>query len=120
MGSDMSTSKTDKSVIVARDLRKRYGDLWAVDGMSFEVRRGEIFGMLGPNGAGKTTTVEILEGMRRADSGSATVNGHDVARDVKAVKSAIGVQLQSAAFFDHLKLTEIVDLFAACYGAEVD
>jgi ABC-2 type transport system ATP-binding protein len=108
------------NVIIARDLRKRYGDLRAVDGMTFEVRRGEIFGMLGPNGAGKTTTVEILEGMRRADSGSAVVDGHDVARDVKAVKSIIGVQLQAAAFFDHLRLTEIVRLFADCYGVRVD
>ncbi|MDO8631295.1 MAG: ABC transporter ATP-binding protein, partial [Phycisphaerales bacterium] len=108
------------NIIIARDLRKRYGELRAVDGISFEVRRGEIFGMLGPNGAGKTTTVEILEGMRKADSGTATVNGHDVATDVKAVKSTIGVQLQSAAFFDHLRLTEIISLFADCYGARVD
>jgi ABC-type uncharacterized transport system ATPase subunit len=84
----IGTSKADHidgdSAIIARDLRKRYGELQAVDGMSFDVRRGEIFGMLGPNGAGKTTTVEILEGMRRADSGSAIVNGYDVATDVKA------------------------------------
>ena len=67
-------------VISARALRKRYGDVQAVDGVSFEVGRGEIFGMLGPNGAGKTTTVEILEGLRRARQGEAAVLGIDVAR----------------------------------------
>ncbi|MBI4221001.1 MAG: ABC transporter ATP-binding protein [Chloroflexi bacterium] len=111
---------SNHSVIVARDLRKRYGDLQAVDGMSFEVRRGEIFGMLGPNGAGKTTTIEILEGMRRADSGEALIDGIDVTRRPKRVKAIIGVQLQAAAFFDHLKLVEIVSLFADCYGVRVD
>ena len=107
-------------VIVAADLRKRYGDVRAVDGMSFEVHRGEVFGMLGPNGAGKTTTVEILEGMRDADSGSAFVNGIDVARNPRGVKSVIGVQLQDAEFFDHLKLAEIVDLYARLYGCSPD
>ncbi|MBI4306572.1 MAG: ABC transporter ATP-binding protein [Chloroflexi bacterium] len=111
---------SNHSVIVARDLCKRYGDLRAVDGMSFEVRHGEIFGMLGPNGAGKTTTIEILEGMRKADSGQAIVDGIDVARSPKKVKAIIGVQLQSAAFFDHLKLTEIVSLFGDCYATRVE
>lgn len=76
--------------------------------------------MLGPNGAGKTTTVEILEGMRRADSGSAILNGIDVARSPKAVKGMIGVQLQTSQFFDYLKLREIVSLFASLYGAGAD
>ena len=107
-------------VILVRGLRKRYDDVRAVDGMSFEVRRGEVFGMLGPNGAGKTTTVEILEGMRDADSGSALVNGIDVASSPAEVKSIIGVQLQEAEFFDHLKLVEIVDLYARLYGCRVD
>ena len=65
---------TGRDVIVVRDLVKRYNGITAVDGISFEVRRGEVFGMLGPNGAGKTTTVEILEGMRDADSGTAIVS----------------------------------------------
>jgi len=107
-------------VIVVRDLRKRYEDIRAVDGMSFEVRRGEVFGMLGPNGAGKTTTVEILEGMRDADSGSALINGIDVAGNPAKVKSIIGVQLQDAEFFDYLKLVEIVDLYARLYGCRID
>ena len=107
-------------VIVARDVIKRYGDLMAVDHISFEVRRGEVFGMLGPNGAGKTTTVEILEGMRTADSGTALINGIDVSKDPKRVKSIIGVQLQTAAFFDQLSLFELLRLYGTLYGRSVD
>ena len=107
-------------VIVAKDLRKKYEDINAVDGISFEVRRGEVFGMLGPNGAGKTTTIEILEGMRDADSGEAIINGINVKDDPRAVKAMIGVQLQQNAFFDNLKLSEIVDLYARLYEAKVD
>src|SRR2546429_2017818 len=85
--------------IVVQGLRKSYGSLVAVDGISFTVREREIFGLLGPNGAGKTTTVEILEGLRQADAGTVMVAGVDVRRDPKAVKRLIGVQLQSSAFF---------------------
>lgn len=113
------TTTTDP-VIVARDIHKKYGDINAVNGISFEVHRGEVFGMLGPNGAGKTTTVEILEGMRDADSGDAIINGINVKDDPTAVKAIIGVQLQQAAFFDNLKLSEIVDLYAKLYLAKVD
>ena len=108
------------TVIVAKDLRKKYDDITAVNGISFEVRRGEVFGMLGPNGAGKTTTIEILEGMRDADSGDAIINGIDVKEDANAVKAIIGVQLQQNAFFDNLKLAEIVDLYARLYLVKVD
>ena len=108
------------TVIVAKDLRKKYGDITAVNGISFEVKRGEVFGMLGPNGAGKTTTIEILEGMRDADSGEAIINGINVKEDANAVKAIIGVQLQQNAFFDNLKLSEIVDLYARLYRAKVD
>jgi ABC-2 type transport system ATP-binding protein len=107
-------------VIVAKDIRKKYDDITAVNGISFEVRRGEVFGMLGPNGAGKTTTVEILEGMRDADSGDAIINGINVKDDPIAVKSIIGVQLQQNAFFDNLKLSEIIDLYAKLYLTKVD
>jgi ABC-2 type transport system ATP-binding protein len=107
-------------VIVVQDLKKRYGDLQAVDGISFQVQRGEVFGMLGPNGAGKTTTVEILEGLRQADSGNALVDGIDVAKDPDAVKRIIGVQLQTSAFFDHLTLTELIRLYGELYGRKVD
>ncbi|MDE0591909.1 MAG: ABC transporter ATP-binding protein [Dehalococcoidia bacterium] len=107
-------------VIVAKDLRKKYGEITAVNGISFEVRRGEVFGMLGPNGAGKTTTIEILEGMRDSDSGEAIINGINVKDDPTAVKAIIGVQLQQNAFFDNLKLSEIVDLYAKLYLTNVD
>src|SRR5207245_4800364 len=100
-------------------LRKRYGSLVAVDGISFRVKEREIFGLLGPNGAGKTTTVEILEGLRQADEGRALVAGIDVRKDPDKVKSVIGVQLQSSAFFDGLSLLELLDLFAALYGRSV-
>ena len=107
-------------VIVAKDLRKKYEEITAVNGISFEVRRGEVFGMLGPNGAGKTTTIEILEGMRDADSGDAIINGINVKDDPTAVKTIIGVQLQQNAFFDNPKLAEIVNLYAKLYLSVVD
>ena len=106
--------------IEVTDLRRSYGELVAVDGISFTVKRNEIFGMLGPNGAGKTTTVEILEGLRAADSGKVTVAGVDVLRHPTQVKHLIGVQLQSSAFMDLLKLTELLDLFASYYRRTVN
>ncbi len=113
-------NSTNDPVIVAKDIHKKYGDIVAVNGISFDVRRGEVFGMLGPNGAGKTTTVEILEGMRDADSGEAIISGVNVKDDPTTVKAMIGVQLQQNAFFDKLKLAEIVDLYAKLYLAKVD
>ncbi len=111
----------DKSpIIIVQDLTKRYGPLLAVDRVSFSVHREEVFGILGPNGAGKTTTVEILEGMRTPDSGSATVNGADVTRDPQAVKAMIGVQLQASAFFDGLNLAEILHVFGSLYRTRVN
>ncbi|HYM50379.1 MAG TPA: ABC transporter ATP-binding protein [Candidatus Limnocylindrales bacterium] len=101
-------------------LRKAYGALIAVDGIAFRVQDREIFGLLGPNGAGKTTTVEILEGLRPADAGSAVVAGVDVRRHPQQVKGLIGVQLQSSAFFDGLNLLELIDLFASLYRRTVD
>ena len=108
---------SNEVVIEVRELRKSYKDLVAVDGISFEVHRGEIFGMLGPNGAGKTTTVEILEGLRDLDSGEAFIGGVDVTKDRQRVKGMIGVQLQQNAFFDNLTLSETVQLFATLYGS---
>ncbi len=107
-------------IIVVEDLRKRYGDVQAVDGVSFQVARGEVFALLGPNGSGKTTTVEIIEGMRSADSGRATVGGIDVGKNPKAVKQLIGVQLQSSAFFEHLRLAEVLKMLGSIYGVSVD
>jgi ABC-2 type transport system ATP-binding protein len=102
-------------VITADALVKRYGDLVAVDGISFSVESGEIFGMLGPNGAGKTTTMEMLEGLRVPDGGSATVLGSDVVRDSRAIKTRIGVQLQATALPQFTRVSEAIDLFGALY-----
>ncbi len=108
------------AIIEVRDLRKSYGSVGAVRGISFEVGRGEVFGLLGPNGAGKTTTVEILEGLRSADGGTAVVAGVDVRRDPSGVKDRIGVQLQSSAFPEHFTAKEMVELFAVFYRRRVD
>jgi ABC-2 type transport system ATP-binding protein len=105
----------DGPVIEARELRKRYGPVQAVDGVSFRVERGEVFGMLGPNGAGKTTTVEMLEGLRRPDGGEARVLGFDVAREAHRLKEHIGVQLQTAALYPNLTVEEVIDLFGSFY-----
>jgi ABC-2 type transport system ATP-binding protein len=107
-------------IISVRGLRKRYGQLTAVDGVSFDVAEGEVFGILGPDGAGKTTTLEMIEGMRPIDEGSATIDGIDVRRDPREVKRRIGIQLQSSAFFDELTLVELLDLFGRLYGRAVD
>jgi ABC-2 type transport system ATP-binding protein len=82
------------AIVTVRDLRKRYGDIEAVRGISFDVLQGEAFGLLGPNGAGKTTTVEILEGLRKADGGDAIVDGIDVSKEPAKAKHRVGVQLQ--------------------------
>jgi ABC-2 type transport system ATP-binding protein len=108
-----------EQVISVAELRKHYGDVKAVDGISFEVSRGEIFGMLGPNGAGKTTTIEILEGLREFDSGRAEVFGLDVRRHADAIKQRIGVQLQSVALYPRLTVKELLDLFASFYHTHV-
>ncbi|HVH65456.1 MAG TPA: ABC transporter ATP-binding protein [Candidatus Acidoferrum sp.] len=114
------SAQMDGYAIVVDGLRKSYGNLVAVDGISFRVKEREIFGLLGPNGAGKTTTVEILEGLRPADSGQTLVAGIDVRKDPDKVKALIGVQLQSSAFFDGLSLLELLDMFAALYRRKVD
>ncbi len=109
-----STAVDAEPVIRVRGLVKRYGDLVAVDGIDFDVAGGEVFGLLGPNGAGKTTTVEILEGLRKPDGGTATVLGHDVG-DGNALKPRIGVSLQTAALYPRLTVGELIDLFRSFY-----
>ncbi|HEY8732128.1 MAG TPA: ABC transporter ATP-binding protein [Candidatus Limnocylindria bacterium] len=108
------------AIVTVRDLRKRYGDIEAVRGISFDVLEGEIFGLLGPNGAGKTTTVEILEGLRKADGGDAIVDGIDVHNEPAKAKARVGVQLQQSAFPENFTARETVELFALCYGVTVD
>ena len=106
-------------VISVESLNKRFGDLVAVDDISFNVRRGEVFGILGPNGAGKTTTLECIEGLQEPSSGRISVLGTEVARDPNTVKERIGVQLQASAYFDYLTLTEILELFGRFYSRRV-
>jgi len=103
------------SAIVVRDLRKSYGALEAVGGISFEVERGEVFGLLGPNGAGKTTTVEILEGYRPRDGGVVEVLGADPATAEGEWREQIGVVLQSSAMYETLTAREMLRLFAGYY-----
>jgi ABC-2 type transport system ATP-binding protein len=107
-------------ILEVKDLIKTYGDRNVVDGISFAVKKGEVFGILGPNGAGKTTTLEMIEGMRPIDGGSATIAGIDVHEDPWAVRRIIGVQPQSPAFQDKQKLAEIIEMFSATYGEKVD
>jgi ABC-2 type transport system ATP-binding protein len=96
-------------------LAKHYGAIRAVDGLSFDVGRGEVFGLLGPNGAGKTTTVETLEGYRTPDQGSVRVLGLDPMRDAPALRPRIGVMLQEGGLYPGLKPLELLNLFAAYY-----
>src|SRR6476660_5351533 len=96
-------------------LEKRYGDRRAVDGISLRIPRGEVFGLLGPNGAGKTTTVEILEGYRTPDAGTARVLGLDPVRDGRQLRPQIGVMLQAGGLYPGLRPLELLKLFAAYY-----
>ncbi len=108
------------SIVKVEDLTKVYGGKKVVKGISFDVQKGEIFGILGPNGAGKTTTLEMLEAMRPIDGGSATIDGHSVKDGSDKIKSIIGVQPQTPAFEEKTKLTEHIDYFASTYGEKVD
>jgi ABC-2 type transport system ATP-binding protein len=120
----MTTSITSAAdtVIRVNALRKTYGELVAVDGVSFDVRAGEVFGLLGPNGAGKTTTVEVLEGLRQPDSGEVSVLGVDAIRHPDELRSRIGVSLQTAALYPKLNVVEVLELFRGFYpsGRPVD
>ena len=108
------------TVISAEDLGKTYGQVVAVDDVSFEVRRGEIFGILGSNGAGKTTTVEILQGLRALTAGRVEVLGFDPGRETDRLRRHIGSQLQSAALPDRLRVVEAIRLFGRLHDEPVD
>ncbi|MGA3058664.1 MAG: ABC transporter ATP-binding protein [Candidatus Limnocylindrales bacterium] len=112
-------TQSGEPVIRVSDMKKYYGDVKAVDGVSFEVARGEVFGMLGPNGAGKTTTIEVLEGLRPPDSGAVEVFGLDVCKHPESIKQRIGVQLQSVSLYPRLTVKEILDLFASFFNHQV-
>ncbi len=107
------------TILRVENLQKSYGGVKAVDGISFEVKKGEIFGILGPNGAGKTTTLEMIETLREIDGGSASIDGIDVATNPYKVRGMIGVQPQTPGFQDKTKLTELIEMFAAAYGEKV-
>jgi len=109
-----------EAVIQVDGLRKEYGRVRAVDGISFEVHEGEIFGMVGPNGAGKTTTIECLEGLRRRDDGQVRVLGLDPQKAGQALRERIGVQLQASTLPPRLRVGEALDLFASFYRKPVD
>jgi ABC-2 type transport system ATP-binding protein len=107
-------------VVRVEALRKNYGSTAAVDGVTFDVRRGEIFGLIGPNGAGKTTTMECVEGLRRPDGGRVAVLGLDPVRDVRALQQRIGVQLQEAQLQKRITVREAVWLWASLYERTID
>jgi ABC-2 type transport system ATP-binding protein len=107
-------------ILEVKNLRKAYDDVVAVDGISFEVKKGEIFGILGPNGAGKTTTLEMIETLREIDGGTATIDGINVAEHPYEIRGMIGVQPQTPGFQDKTKLTELIQMFAAAYGERVN
>ncbi len=101
--------------IKVENLRKVYGDLVAVDDLSFSIAKGEVFGLLGPNGAGKTTTLEIMEGLRKADGGQIRIAGLELPRELDQLKQIIGVQLQATSLYDRIKVCEALDLFGSYY-----
>ena len=111
---------TNKPIIQVRNLEKHYGSLRAVNGISFDVFEGEIFGLLGPNGAGKTTTLEIIETLRKKTSGQVLVEGFSVERDENKIKKIIGVQLQAAGYYPSLTLTELLSLFSGLYNIRIE
>jgi ABC-2 type transport system ATP-binding protein len=108
-------------ILSVTDLVKTYPNgVHAVRGVSFDVNKGEVFGILGPNGAGKTTTLEMIEGLREITSGTVILDGINRTDEPYRVKERIGIQLQSSAFFQNLKLTELLHMFADLYDAQID
>jgi ABC-2 type transport system ATP-binding protein len=105
----------NNSILQVENLVKRYGDVEAVRGVSFNVEEGEVFGLLGPNGAGKTSTVEIMEGLRTPDSGRVSVCGLDPQKNPQELKHEIGAALQSTSLPDKLRVIEALRLFASFY-----
>ena len=116
----MEAVKAQDSIISVTNLTKYYSSLAAVNGVSFEVKKGEIFGILGPNGAGKSTTLEIIETLRQKSGGRVEVCGFDLDAQPAEIKKRIGVQLQSSGFYPGLNLMELIRMFAGLYGVSVD
>ncbi|MCX7039102.1 MAG: ATP-binding cassette domain-containing protein, partial [Spirochaetes bacterium] len=108
-----------ETMVSVKKFRKRYGDTVAVKDISFDVRRGEIFALLGPNGAGKTSTLESLEGLRRPDGGSLTIDGLDPTHQRRRLRNTIGVQLQSSALPPAMTVDEAMRFFCSYHGVAV-
>lgn len=115
MGEPATKADHPTALIEVKGLVKRYGSFTAVNGIDFTVYKGEVFGLLGPNGAGKTTTMEMIEGLRLPDEGTAVVAGFDTRTQLAKVKEVIGVQLQSTSLFDLLTVQEITEMYASFY-----
>ena len=108
------------NILEVNNLTKTYNNgVQAVKGVTFSVKRGEVFGILGPNGAGKTTTLEMIEGLRSITSGTVVLNGINANEQPFKVKQCVGIQLQSSAFFQNLKLTELLEMFRDLYGSNI-
>jgi ABC-2 type transport system ATP-binding protein len=108
----------EQNEIVIQDLGKNFGDVTAVNGLTFDIKKGELFGLLGPNGAGKTTTISILCGLLEPSAGSAHIGGLDVRTDMPKIKERIGVCPQEAAVFKFLSGRENIELFGNLHGMD--
>jgi len=112
----MSDGPTWTDAVVARGLRKGFGQLVAVEGLDLVIHRGEVFGLLGPNGSGKTTTIRMLCGLLEPSAGSATVVGYDVGREAEQIRRRIGYMSQRFGLYDDLSVTENLTFYATIYG----
>ena len=115
----MKEDKSTNTIIEVNNLEKKYGDVNAVNGVSFRVEQGEVFGILGPNGAGKTTTIEMIEGLRKPDGGSIKVCNIDALKEPQRIKELIGVQLQATSLYDNIRVKEALDLFGSYYQKSI-
>jgi len=109
-----------ETIIAVKNLTKKYEELVAVNNVSFDVKRGEIFGLLGPNGAGKTTTLEIMETLREPTSGDVIIDGHSINNNKEEIKKIIGIKLQQSGFYTNLNLNELLNLFAGLYNVKIN
>lgn len=118
--------QTDKGVVTMsyvieiNNIEKSYGKVKAVDGISLQVKRGEVLGIIGANGAGKSTTLEIMMGLRKPDTGTVTVLGMDITNSSDQIKQRIGIQLQQTALYDRIKVKEALELFSSYYEKKRD
>jgi ABC-2 type transport system ATP-binding protein len=115
--SDITGTMSD--IVIAENLVKHYGAVRAVDGISFTIRQGEIFGLLGHNGAGKTTTIRLLTGRTRPTAGTASIAGHDVVNEIEAIKPIINLVFEDANLYERLTGWDNIALFARLYGVPV-